>query len=167
MKDTLRLLLGWACNLKCSYCCNEIESIRKQIQPTKLENIDFNKYNVVCISGGEPLMFASKLQSVCLKIPKDKLIVLNTNGILLSNVVANLLIKWGVRALNIGLHAPESHGTIIGQVTEATRGLPLSVRFNVEDIYQQELPQKYPHATFRFWKRNECDRGNEDRMILA
>lgn len=55
-KDTLRLILFLKCNLACSYCCNEIESVNLQFVKKKFTEIDFSGYANVCVTGGEPFL---------------------------------------------------------------------------------------------------------------
>lgn len=58
MKDTLRLLITWECNLKCTYCCNEIPSVREGIE--EIVFVDYvaslKNYSILCVSGGEPFL---------------------------------------------------------------------------------------------------------------
>lgn len=171
MKDTLRVLVGWDCNLQCSYCCNKIPEVRAGVTPAKLEDLDFSKYKTVCISGGEPLMHLARVRDVCRAAEREPfsdrqpLIVLYTNGTYLSRSVACSLASWGVNAINVGLHLPECFDHRINRVIEATIGYPLDVRFHVQDIHREKVAGYNPSA-FRFWKMNDCARDNEDRVIL-
>lgn len=167
MIDTLRVLVSWTCNLKCSYCCNEQERFRKDIHPTTLDAINWNAYKVFCISGGEPLMFMPKIREVCNRIPADTLKILYTNGIFLGARVADILVELGIQAVNVGLHEPKSYRRIIENVTKATAGKELSVRFHAQDIHMDWLTTEFPDVSFRFWKMNDCDRDNEHRVVLS
>ncbi len=60
MKKTLRLLLTLDCNLTCQYCCNNISEINSKFIKKKLDDINFDAYSNVCISGGEPLVQLQK-----------------------------------------------------------------------------------------------------------
>lgn len=167
MVDTLRILVSWQCNLKCSYCCNEQERFRKDIHPTTLDAVPWNQYDNFCISGGEPLLNFPKVVEVCKRIPQDRLKILYTNGIFLGQTVAWRLVDLGITAVNVGLHQPEAFGRIIRGVTKATQDTRLSVRFHAQDVYQFDLTQNYPSTSFRFWTMNDCDRANEHRVVLA
>lgn len=167
MIDTARILVDWLCNLKCSYCCNEQDRFRKDIKPIALDGIDFTKYENFCVSGGEPLMHMEKVKSVCGRIPKGKLIILYTNGILLNATNAALCESIGIVGMNIGLHYPKTFDNLIKSVTEATKDTGLMIRFHLQDIYEKEFTTKYPNVTFRFWKMDDCDRGNEERFVLT
>jgi len=168
MKDTLRILVDWKCNLKCSYCCNEQEHSRSQFKPTNLNTIDFSKYSNVCISGGEPLMFLMRVSEICRRIRNNQLVILYTNGIFLSTEYAQLLEMMGVHAVNIGLHDPKSFKKIITNVLESTKDTKLSVRFHVWENYKDmNLEAEFPTAKFKYWTMDECDRDNEERVILT
>ena len=165
MKDTLRILVSWKCNLFCSYCCNDtLPEVRAGIRPTRIEDLDFSPYSVVCISGGEPLLFLDRVEEVCRR-SVGKFIVLYTNGTLMNPLIAGDLAGWGVGAVNVGLHQQATHEPLIRKVHQAFQGLPVSVRFHVEDAYIQ-IANKHPGLNFRFWHRDDCERDNEDRVVL-
>ena len=163
-KDTLRVLVDWKCNLSCSYCCNEQERFRKDILPVRLAEIDFTQYKVVCISGGEPLLFPDRIYAICQRLQHPQLAVLYTNGILLDRKMALRLHGFGVKAINVGLHIESTFGTLIDRVTDAVVQMA-DVRFHAQDCYGW-LSAMYPYAKFRFWKMDDCDRDNEDRVVL-
>ena len=74
------------CNLKCSFCfgpkrnCSESSKIRYLIA----ENICLSESGYVTLCGGEPLLVPELLDILELFFKKDKKIILNTNGELLS-----------------------------------------------------------------------------------
>ena len=164
--DTVRILVDWKCNLKCSYCCNEQERFRKNIIPIQLKDIDFSKYKFVCISGGEPLLFLNKIYEVCNLAQPNSFKIIYSNGLLWDTTKAIELVHRGVNAANIGLHYPKTFNTLIHRVEMATLGLPIKVRYHVWDKYKEEMIAKYPAMSFRFWTMNDCDRNNEDRFVL-
>lgn len=166
IKDTLRVLIGWECNLRCSYCCNEQPRFRNQIKPVALNDIGWFDYKVFCISGGEPLLDQVKVAKVVNRIPKGRLIILYTNGILLNRGTAEWLANIGVAGINVGLHNPASFKPLIERISKDTEGLGLHVRFHANEIYKTELEQRYPGASFRFWKMDDCDRANGERVII-
>lgn len=164
--DTIRILVDWKCNLTCSYCCNEQERFRKDIHPVLLKDIDFSQYDNVCVSGGEPLLFMDRIEKVC-KLAKGKLIILYTNGIYLSEKIATRLEGFGINAINVGLHNPSTFENIIKKVSKNTSGKNMNIRFHIWDKYEYlGLPSKYPSCNFRYWAMNDCDRGNEYRVVL-
>ena len=158
---TLRLLLFWECNLTCSYCCNEIPEIREGILPIKKEEIDFTKYDNVCLSGGEPFLQPELVFEMLSIIPND--VYIYTNGIKINKDIEEKLSNFkNLKGLNIGLHYPKTFNKLIGKLNNN----PL-VRFHVEDIYENKLKNEFPHSTFKFWKRNDCEMSNEDIRILT
>lgn len=167
MKDTLRILVDWKCNLKCSYCCNEKPENRQQFRMVKLDDLDISGYRAVCISGGEPLLFPERIEAVMRKIPTSTLAILYTNGTMLNRPMANLLRLWGLDAINVGLHKPETFSRIISSVRNATRELGFSVRFHVWEKYRDTgLVEANPGVDFWWWTMDDCHRENEERVIL-
>ena len=166
MIDTLRILVSWKCNLKCSYCCNEQEQFRKDIHPTAFDTIPWHQYKVFCVSGGEPFLNFPLVKKVCASIPKGSLTILYTNGTLISQDLAIQCLDMGITAMNVGLHYANSFDPIINRVLSSTKGLPISVRFHVQDIFKADMIQRHPGLAFRFWTMNDCDRVNEHRIVL-
>lgn len=164
--DTIRILVDWKCNLACSYCCNEQAPIRAGIKPTKLDDIDFSYYQNVCISGGEPLLFLSRVEAICQRAA-GKTIILYTNGTLLTPETAAFLQHWGVQYVNIGLHNPKSFTKLIQLAEFSFAGTNIKVRFHAQDKYADWLLPSYPLLDFRFWEMDDCDRGNEERVVLV
>jgi sulfatase maturation enzyme AslB (radical SAM superfamily) len=164
MKDTLRVLISWTCNLACPYCCNEIPAVRQGIRAASFRDLDFAPYSVVCVSGGEPLLFPTLLRDVCRRA-KGKFVVLYTNGTRLTPELARDLQDWGVQAVNVGLHYPAMFDMLIQRVEKSVKGTQLRVRYHVEDIYRS-FPGRHPGLSFKFWHRGDCDRDNEDRVVL-
>lgn len=167
MKDTLRVLVDWKCNLSCSYCCNENPQFRPQMKPMKMDEIEWGKYPYVCISGGEPLLFPHRIAQVAEWSP-CAFKVLYTNGTLWNAQTADYLIGLGIKAVNVGLHQPESFDKLIGKISRLAYGKDLSVRFHVWSRYERLVKKFQLHDTeFKFWEMDDCDRDNEDRVILT
>ena len=166
MKDTLRILVSWECNLNCSYCCNNQPQFRKDIIPTAFEDIDWAGYENFCITGGEPLLRLDLVAKVLAKIPAGKTVILYTNGFLMTSEIAQELEACGVRYVNVGMHDPKTFSLIINRVLAATKGSSLSVRFHAQDIYSEELTKTFPGVSFKFWHMDDCARDNEDRIVL-
>ena len=163
MIDTLRIVLFWECNLSCSYCCNEIPEVRKNITPTKLDDIDFDEYDNICISGGEPFLDESLLVTV-LEKAKGKNIYIYSNGMKISmSALSNIDYHWkDVKGINIGLHDPKTYAKLIDKFEHFYH----LVRFHVQDIYKQQMVNDYPHIKFHYWKMNNCDVPNEEVIVL-
>jgi len=177
MKDTLRVLVSWDCNLNCRYCCNQIPAIRNSIIPTDITDVEWDKYKTFCISGGEPLLDMAKVKSVCKQIPEGRLVILYTNGTLLTRDIASALNVLGVHAINVGLHVNleldnrfiiTGFASIIENVEKAVNGVPIQVRYHAQDIYKNMLglDKVFKGVRFRYWKMNDCARSNEDRIVL-
>jgi hypothetical protein len=79
--------------------------------------------------------------------------------------IAGDLTEWGVNAVNVGLHEPKTFHTLIRKVWDSFKGLPVSVRFHAQDTHI-ELANQHPGLSFRFWRMDDCERDNEDRVVL-
>lgn len=171
-KDTLRILVDWKCNLKCPYCCNDQQRFREQIVPIPWSRLNLllfsTSYKTVCVSGGEPLLFMDRTLAVIRRALSRQTVVLYTNGMYLNAQAAATMASAGLDAINVGLHYPKMFDHIIRLVRSSTAGLPLNVRFQVCDDYRDmRLEESYPGVEFRYWKMDDCDRGNEDRIIIS
>ena len=165
--DTLRALVDWKCNLSCSYCCNEIARFREQIKSVAFTDIDWQKYPTVCISGGEPLLFPDRIARVCRAAP-NAFKILYTNGTLLNQGAIQHLRFWQVNAINVGLHEPKSFNILIERIRKLAIESPIDVRFHMRDIYRPMAEKWIPLGVqFRYWKMNDCDRANEDRVVIT
>ena len=112
-------------------------------------------------------MFFGRVLDVCARIPKGKLVILYSNGLLFTPDIARRLEAAGVRAVNVGLHYPRSFHNIIRRVNEATKDTKLNVRFHVWDRYRiLALERIFPEANFRYWVMDDCERDNEERVVL-
>lgn len=113
-------------------------------------------------------MFLDRIGQVVSRILNNQLIILYSNGILMTNEIAQYLDNLGIHAVNIGLHYPKSFKNIIRNVTKCTEGTKLSVRFHVWENYKSmNLEQEFPNAHFKYWQMDECDRDNEERVVLT
>ena len=169
MIDTLRMVLGWGCNLQCPYCCNNSIEILKQFRHVGLDDIEYWKYKYFCLTGGEPLLMMALLDDVTYAIYRRNsmaYLILNTNGILLDRKNAMELCDCGIDAVNVGLHEPDQFEEIIKRCMAACQGTGLALRFNVWESYSDEVKVRHPEANIKPWVMNACDRGNEDRVSL-
>jgi hypothetical protein len=60
MNTKLRLLITEKCNRRCKGCCNEDWDLSK----VPLCGLDFEQYDYIMITGGEPMLFPSKIFEV-------------------------------------------------------------------------------------------------------
>jgi hypothetical protein len=74
----------------------------------------------------------------------------------------------GIDAVNVGLHEPRSFSKLILGCQGALNGLEVELRFHVQNIYRQDVKTWEALGTkFRYWKMNDCDRANEERVIIT
>ncbi len=167
-KDTIRLILTLDCNLSCSYCCNKLESVYSRFIQKSLEEIDFSRYQNICLTGGEPFLNKPLLYEVLEKIPDQKNVYIYTNGLLIDyDDLLKLFIYGGLKltAINIGLHS-------IGQLKQIDRRIEetFNVRYLAQDICVEKLLTAYPERltvkNLKGWHLNKCDQPNEDWVLL-
>ena len=162
--DTIRLAVTLDCNLSCLYCCNKIPQFHEQFKPIALRDIDWHRYQTVCITGGEPLLRRDLISRALSHIPRKKTVVLYTNGLLFNPSDATVLAYMGVNAINVGLHDGNDFGRIIGNVMASVKGTVIKVRFSAQDIYEDSIVTD--GFEVKYWHLNDCDRANEDRFYL-
>lgn len=168
MKDTLRLILFTECNMHCSYCCNEIPEVNTRFEKKKFRDIDFSKYENICITGGEPFLKKDILYQVLDKLPDAVNKYIYTNGTLIDDVdmvaLYGLALRRNLKCINIGLHLIQQLRNIIN-IEEY-----LPVRFMLQDIKKElflaEYPDRLNEANIKTWTVNECTMPNEDWVLL-
>lgn len=167
---TLRLLVTLKCNLSCSYCCNEMSTVKERFQEKTLEQclaaINNGKYHAVCLTGGEPLLHPD-INSLIVKFDKagEKHgldLYLYTNGLLLDTI-------WGeipmLNGINVGIHYKHQMRAIFDVYPDI---LSEPSTFCIEDIYREEYLPNIPDKFIKLWKRNDCFNNvdKEDWVIL-
>lgn len=157
MIDTARIIITTKCNLNCEYCCNNIPEVNRYFKNTKLEDINFDAYKNICITGGEPMLSIDRIFKVLDK-SNCKNVYLYTNGLLLNRYAAKILTLKGVTAFNIGIHdinnIPDLHIELKG----------FNVRFLLDEKYSYLILP--PSVQVKFYKMNECFMVNEDWYLL-
>lgn len=165
--DTLRALVDWKCNLRCSYCCNEQQRFRSQIKAVRYADVEWGEYPTLCISGGEPLIFPERVRMAAMAAP-NAFKILYTNGTLWTRDTGKMLDAIGIQAVNVGLHFPSTFDGIIAKVRECTTGLKIEVRFHVWENYRDAVLETHGETVkFKFWKMDDCDRENEKRIVVT
>jgi hypothetical protein len=104
------------------------------------------------------------LEIVLLTIPTTKTKVLYTNGLLLTQSIATRLERCGLNAINIGIHNIDTFSAVEEQVLEALKFTKIKPRFHVWDKYT--IANHSNHSNIKYWKLDDCDRTNEERLIL-
>jgi organic radical activating enzyme len=67
MKKTARVIITFACNRKCSYCCNNYTSIINNA--THIQDLNALKdYPEICITGGEPMLNPQRTKDIISKL---------------------------------------------------------------------------------------------------
>lgn len=161
MKKTLRLLITLDCNLSCSYCYNRLPEINSKFTKKRLEDIDFTQYEVICITGGEPLLKRNLINNLFNSevISWKHSIYLYTNGLLLKD--SDIQIFDGI---NIGIHYREQ----VREILENSNVLSEEVKFCVQDIYREEYLPNIPDRYVKTWEMNSCFNNieTEDWVLL-
>ena len=165
MIDTVRIIISLDCNLSCSYCCNEIPEVRNRFARKALDEINFSGYQNVVITGGEPFYRKDVLFRVLRRIPPEKTIYMNTNGMLITDNDIELLRQYSIKGITIGLHA-------IMQPKQLNPRLEMffPVRYNVDIEYRDWFLKLWPgiltEENLRGYELNKCDMPNEDWILL-
>ena len=147
--DTIRLLIGMECNLNCIYCCNKLPEVKNRIREVKLNKIEWAHYDNVCISGGEPLMYMNRINTIIYDIDRHPFatprIFLYTNGILFNKTNIQFIKTWpNLTAINIGLH-PDRYKAkrlyvdtldFICKMTRMLEPLQCPVRFDIDEKFR-------------------------------
>lgn len=163
LKRSLRLLITLKCNMNCYYCCNNLKDIRDKFEEKNLKEINFNRFDNICITGGEPLLSRDILAKVIMKIPCNKYIYLYTNGLLLQKPTLELLSRT-IDGFNVGIHN-------VQQLQNLPEGLfhHKKVRFSIEDKNYEKFINLRPslkNCNIKTWKRNKCYNFNEVIYLL-
>ena len=161
MKKTLRLIITLDCNLSCSYCCNKIPEVNSKFITKRLEEIDFEQYEAVCITGGEPLLVFKKYLEIYLEVPLGTPIYLYTNGLLLKESRVGYF-----DGINIGIHYKEQLRQILQYNPKLLqyRGL----RLYVQDIHRKKYLPNIPDKYIKTWTMTSCFNNveTEDWVLL-
>lgn len=165
LKDTARIIMFLECNFKCRYCCNEQDQFNSLFVEKHLAEIDFDAYQNICVSGGEPFLRKDVLYNVLERIPRQKPIYLYTNGILITDDDIEKLQAYNIQGINVGIHG-------VNQVRFVNPGIErrFSVRYLAQDKNSEKLLAMYPGRVTpqnaKFWKLDDCYRENEDWILL-
>jgi molybdenum cofactor biosynthesis enzyme MoaA len=167
MNTSLRLLITEQCNLACSYCCNRIPGVRKQFRMVdSLDEINWQRYRDVSITGGEPFMNQDRLFSAAWRARDAGCnLYLYTNGTLLTKRRVKMLKKAGFSGVRIGVH--ENINKEVHRLYMLFRSLTLDIepRFDIEDVHKNEVYSGYINYC-KFWTRGECAPSVDEDMIL-
>ena len=170
MKDTIRLILSTKCNLACTYCCNEIDSIKSEFINKSYDNIDFTSYSNVCLTGGEPFIDKTSLYSILMRLPNHLNLFIYTNGLLIEKDDIKFLehlnkigrIKLG--CMNIGLY----YLSQLDRIINIEKKLP--TRFMIQDkklaLFLEKYPARLNQDNTKPWYLNDCMMQNEDWVLL-
>lgn len=162
--DTAKIVISWNCNLKCSYCCNEMDSVRNTFKPITMKEIANSNYKDYELTGGEVFMYPAfeyLLNVLWDGIPKGRNVYVYTNGILLDIPRVKMLKKYGVTGINIGYHQIDLNWTLIKYLNENVLPIRLWVK---EDEYEDWMDDL--GMDIRLWKLGDCDNVTTDRFYL-
>lgn len=165
-KDTLRLILFLECNMRCTYCCNDNEKFSSMFLKARFNEINFDKYENICITGGEPFLYKKLLYWVLNNIPTRQSIYLYTNGLRISNGDIGKLQRYpNIKCINVGLHTSKQLNGVNKNLE-----LHLPVRFMAQESKLESFIKLYPERLNRenvkSWRLNECNLLNEDWILL-
>jgi organic radical activating enzyme len=173
MKKECRILITTECNLSCEYCCNKIESEQEKIKMSTLPQILEKNYDVIKITGGEPLLSLGKLWRTIhdikklKKIPEIYIYTNMSNERIYSN--AEYIIKNKLAdGFSISSHDSSNTlfiKTIINKFKSMTK-LRISFQDVLKDKVNNHSIKKYlKDIPVTYWTLNDCDK-KEDRYII-
>ena len=165
-KDTIRLILFTDCKLSCAYCCNKKKAYFSQFVPMQRSEVDFSKYEAVCLTGGEPFLKPDLVFYYLDLISSDTRVYLYTTGLLITEEHLHKLSGYpNLKCVNVGLHYKNQIKSIHPDLE-----WELPVRFMLEDTTAQEFIQasegRLKESNTKQWVRDVCDLPNEDWVIL-
>ena len=173
MKNTkCRVILTTACNYNCEYCCNKNPEIQDKFKMRTLDQIVESNYEVYNITGGEIGLFPKLLNRVICLIPKDSKIYLHTNGKLATTIHSIFLDR--ISGINIGYHGHISMYSFFNDL-ERIRSYGVPIRLQVQDLHKEVFmrevmgrynPSVYDQVTIKFWKKDVCEKSDEDWIII-
>ena len=168
MEKRVRLIITKECNLDCGYCCNKIKDVIDSFKTITLREFLKRDYDVISITGGEPLLVADKLIELLEKIPNkaNKRIYLYSNGFGMFSKKIGIIAKM-ITGVNIDCH--ENFLYTFKRAMYWKKYIK-KVRLHIQDM---EVTPKIVNALRRGkidlvqWKMNDCDNLKEDRFILV
>lgn len=136
----------------------------------KLQEIDFSKYQNVCITGGEPFLnfdaIWNTVNYINDKNPNKHKFFIYTNGLKIEFHHVILLNNSIDVTYNIGLHT-------LGQISKIDKNIFKfggNFRFTINEKLYDKALQKYPERlntnNLKTWKMNDCNMPNEDWVLL-
>jgi len=101
------------CNLSCRFCYNSQKPVDSSLTEIVLKRLSEEAVPEIVLTGGEPFLhpkFPDILRSCSMLFQKT---MIQTNGTLIDNVIANLLANNKVFEVNVSLHGPQNvHDTL-------------------------------------------------------
>ena len=143
--------LTYRCNLACEHCYLDAGP-RPQVETENFSDrselttqqcfaviddiVSFGPESLVILTGGEPLLRRDILEIIRYAAARDLWVVVGTNGVKISETLANLLKKEGVRGLALSLDAltPARHDTfrqVEGAWQNTVKAYPRTADFSV------------------------------------
>ena len=166
LKNTIRLIMFLECNFKCRYCCNDKTQFNQLFEEKNLSEVDWNNYQTVCITGGEPFARKDVLYAVMDVVPSTKPIFLYTNGFLINDQDIIFLRQYeNLKGINVGVHGVNQVKFINSKIDRY-----FSVRYQAQDSNREKFFAAYPdrlhEGNTKFWRMDDCYRDNEDWVLL-
>lgn len=126
-----------------------------------MDEIDFEQYEAVCITGGEPMLKPLLIKKIFDIVPIWTPLYLYTNGLKLTVEIGD----W-FDGINVGIHYKNQ----MKELLEKNKGF-LSyrgLRLYVQDIHREEYLPNIPDKYIKTWTMNGCFNNidNEDWILL-
>ena len=168
--ETVKVVMGWNCNLDCSYCCNKLPHIRDSFQPVEMEDLLQFNYRDWEITGGEITLpeYFPKAVRLCYLLslkPIKPNIYVYTNGDIITEEQLSILCSVGVDGINIGVHKRYSW-LEWNRWYRHDKLITLWIRDTEEDLLPSPCDYFCPGFKIRKWTLGKCDNINTARFVL-
>jgi len=165
MKPKARLKITLRCNKNCSYCINNVPEYKKRwVEIVSVDQVDWNNYRTIIVSGGEPLLhdnlveILKKLRHIThVSIP----IYLQTNGTLLTKELVKSIDDY-IDGIGYSVHNPNEFMHLKSRVTDIARIKP--IRLYVNNITYMSDSSGFSNLDFprfyfdlKLWNEGESD----------
>ena len=165
---TARVLITTECNLKCEYCCNKLPEIQESFKMTTMDQFVKMDYDVVNISGGEPMKNVEKIDSLVYALDKadnNATLYLYTNGYESYEGDIHHIASL-IDGVNIGCHGDFDKSFLAALTWAEFCG---NVRFHIQEgriAEDEKISLLISGIELKEWKMNECENTPEDRWII-
>lgn len=165
MKKSARILITTECHNNCEYCCNKLPEVQKRIKFTTFDEVVKMDYDIVCITGGEPLLVMDKLLNLAESLYGKNVYVytaIDTERYWRMDYSKLRRMYRLVHGINYGIHNAKEIPLSVLRDTAGNTAL----RLYIQDTKYKSIPKALKKEfEWKLWKMNDCET-NEDIYII-